>query len=215
YRRADAFTVTLTVIDNSGLANGSATATKVVTVEGAQALAIRGPDVTCPGSKFDLTAEANDVASPGRLGYRWLLAGGESGRGVRVSSQLERPGRYDVTVFAFDELAERAVRGHASKSIRVNSAPVAIAGPAQLVCPGAQVTFDGSRSYDSDGHLVETRWDFGDGQTSDKLRATHVYEKPGTYRARLTVRDNSQSACDMASDAADVVVNAPPVAIAG
>jgi PKD repeat protein len=213
YRSPGQYTVKLTVTDNSQLENGSASTAKVVTVEGGEALAIGGPDVTCPGSKFDLTVEAGGPTSKGRFDYRWLLAGGESQKGERVSSQFERPGRYDVTVFALDE-AER-VHGQASKSITVNGRPVAVAGPAQLVCPGAHVVFDGSRSSDSDGQLVEATWDFGDGQTSDKLRTVHVYQKSGTYRARLTVRDNSRSACDTASDVADVVVNAPPVAVAG
>ena len=212
YRAPGAFVVALTVTDNSGLENATTTITKIVNVEGGQALAITAPDVTCPGSKFDLAVEAG-LTGRVRFDYRWLLAGGESQKGERTTAQFDRPGRYDATVLALDEAA--MVRGLASKSITVNNRPVANAGPAQLVCPGAQVVLDGSRSYDSDGQLIEATWDFGDGQTSDKLRSVHAYEKPGTYRARLTVRDNSRSACDTASDAVDIVVNAPPIAITG
>jgi hypothetical protein len=164
YRAPGAFVVALTVTDNSGLENATTTITKIVNVEGGQALAITAPDVTCPGSKFDLAVEAG-LTGRVRFDYRWLLAGGESQKGERTTAQFDRPGRYDATVLALDEAA--MVRGLASKSITVNNRPVANAGPAQLVCPGAQVVLHGSRSYDSDGQLIEATWDFGDGQTSD------------------------------------------------
>jgi hypothetical protein len=34
-------------------------------------------------------------------------------------------------------------------------------------------------------------WNFGDGDTSDKQRPTHIFDKAGTYNVTLTVTDNS------------------------
>jgi len=57
------------------------------------------------------------------------------------------------------------------------------------------IIFDISESYDPDGEIVSFTFNFGDG--SDLLEGTditqpieHTYETPGSYFARLTVKDN-------------------------
>jgi len=57
------------------------------------------------------------------------------------------------------------------------------------------ITFDISASSDPDGEIVSFTFDFGDG--SEPLEGTditepieHTYETPGSYFARLTVKDN-------------------------
>ena len=58
--------------------------------------------------------------------------------------------------------------------------------------PGDVLTFDGSKSYDPDGQVVEWRWDFGDGFTerTSTPTTTHAYKAPGVYNASLVVVDN-------------------------
>ncbi|MCK4599425.1 PKD domain-containing protein [Candidatus Bipolaricaulota bacterium] len=57
------------------------------------------------------------------------------------------------------------------------------------------ITFDISASFDPDGEVVSFTFDFGDG--ADLLEGTditepieHTYEIPGSYFAKLTVKDN-------------------------
>src|SRR5439155_20323972 len=38
------------------------------------------------------------------------------------------------------------------------------------------------------GAIDEFLWDFGDGQSGSGEKTAHVYERPGTYTARLTLR---------------------------
>jgi len=38
------------------------------------------------------------------------------------------------------------------------------------------------------GWITEYKWDFGDGQTSNEMAATHQYTVPGTYTVKLTVK---------------------------
>lgn len=50
------------------------------------------------------------------------------------------------------------------------------------------VFFEG---WKSTGDIVDYEWDFGDGSVKRKgFNAAHVYERPGTYMARLTVTDS-------------------------
>ncbi len=41
-----------------------------------------------------------------------------------------------------------------------------------------------------DGQIVSWRWDFGDGTTSTEQNPKKKYTQPGTFRVKLTVRDN-------------------------
>jgi PKD repeat protein len=73
-------------------------------------------------------------------------------------------------------------------------------------------TFDAHYSHDSDGSILEYRWDFGD--PVDRgiergTRRTHTYRHAGTYLATLTVVDD-QGAIH-SQQVAIVVTNAPPV----
>lgn len=53
---------------------------------------------------------------------------------------------------------------------------------------GEEVQFT-DRSTD-DGQIVSWRWDFGDGTTSTEQNPRKKYTQPGTFRVKLTVRDN-------------------------
>ena len=59
--------------------------------------------------------------------------------------------------------------------------------------PGQVVSFDASRSFDSDGFIVSYKWEWGDGETVTKPTGTedHDYVGAGTYFVTLTVTDNS------------------------
>jgi len=63
-------------------------------------------------------------------------------------------------------------------------------GPSSGEAP-LQVSFDGSRSTDSDGRIVSYLWDFGDGTSSGSSRISHTYTTTGNYTAALTVTDNA------------------------
>ena len=44
----------------------------------------------------------------------------------------------------------------------------------------AQMTYGAFR-------VVSYEWDFGDGETSNERNPVHVYDKPGTYKVKLTI----------------------------
>lgn len=86
--------------------------------------------------------------------------------------------------------------------------PVMSALPSVGVAP-LSVSFDGSRSTDTDGTVTSWAWSFGDGAFGMGPLITHVYSTPGTYTASLTVTDNSGAS---STATGSIVVNALPVA---
>ncbi len=92
-----------------------------------------------------------------------------------------------------------------------NSPPVADASLSdQTGFINQPVTFDGSRSSDSDGTITTYNWQFGDGIPGSGITLTHTYVNPGTYAVTLTVTDN-QGATDTGQHTVTISVpNTPP-----
>ncbi len=55
---------------------------------------------------------------------------------------------------------------------------------------GAEVTFDGSLSTDSDGVIVKYEWNYGDGDWDVGKVCHHAFDNPGSYTVTLTVTDD-------------------------
>ena len=73
-----------------------------------------------------------------------------------------------------------------------NQPPVAVAsvtpdhGSAPLI-----VQFSSADSYDPDGTINTTTWEFGDGSSSSEANPSHTYSSVNTFQAVLTVTDNN------------------------
>jgi len=52
------------------------------------------------------------------------------------------------------------------------------------------IIFDGSKSYDPDGFIMNYTWEFGDGTKAYGMFTTHKFNKTGVYIISLTVKDN-------------------------
>jgi PKD repeat protein len=60
--------------------------------------------------------------------------------------------------------------------------------------PGGVVSFNASRSFDSDGYIVSYKWEWGDSDppiTRSNALEDHDYVGAGTYNVTLTVTDNA------------------------
>ncbi|MCG3127763.1 MAG: hypothetical protein CHACPFDD_02635 [Phycisphaerae bacterium] len=106
-----------------------------------------------------------------------------------------------------------------------NAPPIPSAGPDLSGTVGQKVYLNGSFSRDFDGRVVSAWWNFGDGNWTGwqrELTVPHIYAAPGTYVARVWVKDNCGA--QSISDAAVITVqpysdpcinNQRPVAHAG
>jgi serine protease len=97
-------------------------------------------------------------------------------------------------------------------------APFAAAGPDQVVLPGTAVTLDGTASQDFDGTIASYAWTQTAGTPvtlAGAGTATASFNAPaasGTLSFQLVVTDNESKT---GTDTIDVIVNRPPVAVAG
>ena len=73
-----------------------------------------------------------------------------------------------------------------------NKKPIAntSAGEPYQCFVNSEITFDGSKSYDSDGNIASWSWDFGDGTKGSGEIITHIYLSTGTFQVILTVTDD-------------------------
>ena len=209
------YTVALTITDDSGVENGSATDTLLVEVN-----APPQPDIVIPDRPVSVSEAAQldgsgSVDADGAiLSYLWDFGDGAMGEGETVSYAWTAPGTYTVALTVTDDSGTGSAVQRTERAIVVDAAPVAEAGPDQFTTV-SDVQFDGTASADADGRVASYEWDFGDGTTGTGPRPSHAYARPGVYEVALVVRDASGAPLNTDRDTMRVIVNAAPIADAG
>lgn len=147
--------------------------------------------------------------------YTWDFNDGTTASGQIVNHGFSEPGRYLVTLRVTDNSGQLCNSGVDEVQVFVNAPPVAEAGENIVATVGEPVSFDGTKSYDTDGEIGSYHWDFDDGNTANGSIQTHSYSEAGTFTVSLTVTDNEGLANSQDSDQISVFVVDPPVARAG
>ncbi len=150
------------------------------------------------------------AASPSLLQWEWDFGDGNKGKGETVAHEFEKPGKYYVSLTVTGDSKEECNKASRKKLIVINAPPVADAGKDQIAGVNQVIIFDGSNSKDSDGVIASYLWDFGDGQSGKGVEVRHQYQEPGSYKAKLTVTDNTDLPNNTSADNLTVTVNAPP-----
>lgn len=86
-------------------------------------------------------------------------------------------------------------------SILNNVAPVPVITAPEKAYFGDSITFDASKSYDTDGTIESYAWIFDDNETAEEVTVTHIYELQNDFRTEypiiysvvLSVVDNNGS----------------------
>ncbi|MGI3782898.1 MAG: PKD domain-containing protein, partial [Janthinobacterium lividum] len=131
-------------------------------------------------------AVSGAAADPTIAGYSWNFGDGDAATDVKTTHAYRAAGTFDVT------LAVTNSDGAVSTSTQTvdavgNAVPVA---SFTSKAKGKKLSFDATRSADSDGRIKKYKWDFGDGSTSTKSKTSHTYKGTGSYLVKLAVTDD-------------------------
>ena len=147
-----------------------------------------GPDEYCiTSTKTDVSLQ---YAAGGAIGVAWAEQG-QFSNGTWVKRQNATVVN-NGTSLQFSFPTTNGVYGQVRFKLKSQTALAAgftmapISGTAPL-----SVAFNGSSSAAGTGSIASYAWDFGDSQTATGSTVTHVYQAPGTYTVRLTVKDVS------------------------
>ncbi|PIR55147.1 hypothetical protein COU74_01960 [Candidatus Peregrinibacteria bacterium CG10_big_fil_rev_8_21_14_0_10_36_19] len=197
------FTATLRVTNSNG---ETATAEKEIIVkesEGPVAVIsiLDEPEALTVGQNY--TFKSDDSVSPnGKItSYDWSM-GDNSGvkRSKTISHSYNKPGTYEITLKIVDEEGKE---GEVKKVIKVGSVkgtPKAVIKTSPTIEKNAvtlngeapfKVSFDATGSTDSDGNIVDYKWDFDSDGKDDAFgpKTTHTFSASGIYTTTLTVVD--------------------------
>lgn len=164
----------LLVIGGLFLAGCGATAPMVQSVS--------GPDTLETGESGTFEASINqDADEP--LTYTWNFGDGSTGSGLLANHMYNSTGQYDVEFEASNE------GGSDADTISVMVVPppqpasiTSVNANPNPVDEGESVRFTSNVQGDSP---LSYTWNFGDGQSASGSSATHTYDEPGQYTARL------------------------------
>lgn len=147
--------------------------------------------------------------------YRWDFGDEATATSRYVTHAYAIPGEYRVLLTVRDDGGAQATD---DASVTVNAPPVAVAGPDFTVGRDELAEFDGTESYDPDGEIVASSWDFGGGGVVDGPTAAQFFTDRGATVVTLTVTDDRGGSSndtvavvvDGAAPRGTVVDNAPP-----
>ena len=209
------YVATLTVTDDSGVANATTSDTVAIAVNAPPVPVAAGPDrPIAVGEIAHLDARGSTDPDGAILSWSWDFGDGATGEGPEAQYAWAAPGVYPVTLTVTDDSGTGSATSTTSLDVIVSAAPIADAGSDQSVAV-SEVAFDGGGSHDPDGRITTYEWSFGDGATASGRTVRHAYARPGTYEVALVVRDDSGAPLNTARDTAVVRVNAAPIADAG
>jgi PKD repeat protein len=195
YRSAGTYQVRLTATDPQGLSSQAAQAITVGAGTPPTADFVFSPQSPAVSQTVFFNASGSKAATGRTItSYAWDFGNGRAAEGVTASRAFNTPGTFNVTLTVTDDAGQINSKTTAITVGGSGSTPVANL----IVSPGTGNTstnffFDASASSGAAGSaIVEYRFTFGDGLADVVGTApttTHRYLTPGSYTARITIRD--------------------------
>jgi PKD repeat protein len=215
YTEKKDYTVKLLVTDNSGVIGNASYVVFPVQVNRSPKAQFTFKKNAAPDEKitFDGTNSSDEDGIVEK--YSWDFGDASTGEGKIVQHAFDKPGRYQIELTVRDNSPSPCNWGKIAYEIWVNASPIAKAGEDRWAAAGEPISFDGGKSFDPDGKIVNYFWDFGDGSQGNGVKPTHTYKTSGRYTVTLKVEDDAGVANSYATDNLTVKVNFPPVAKAG
>lgn len=203
----------LTVTDASGVVSAKQSDTVRIRVNHPPIADAGGPHLVAVDEVIAFDAAPSTDPDGEIASARWDMADGAAVETGRADHAFSQPGVYQVLLTVADN--DGAV-GTDVAVVTVNAPPEARILPVKRIAPGQTVDLNGAASFDPDGEIRRSTWDFGDGTPETQgLMTRHVFDAPGRYAVTLTVEDDSGALNGTDQAARTVAVNHPPAAEAG
>lgn len=207
YSAAGTYSVTLSVVDNSGGSDSVSHDVQIVHVNSAP-VAIFTESLTNLSAAFDATGSSDADGSIAT--YAWNFGDGTSGSGATALHSYAVAGSYTVGLTVTDNEGASTTLTHVIAVTAANIAPTAsfTSSPS-----GLSVAFDAAASSDADGTISSYDWDFGDGTAHGTgVAPTHTYAAAGSYTIALIVTDNRGGSNSATATVSVVKPNVAPTA---
>ncbi|MCP4406149.1 MAG: PKD domain-containing protein [bacterium] len=214
FETAGSHAVTLVVSDRSGFVANSSKLIQIIRINTPPTAAIDAPDKGVPQTPLTFDASGSWDADGTILKYLWNFGDGTRGSGKTLTHSYSRSGKYQITLIVEDDSQSLCSQARKTSWARINTPPVPHLSLKPIGAVGEAIELDASASVDSDGEMTQYRWDFGDNTTAEGEKVSHQWEKPGRYTVRLSVTDDAGLTNSSAEEEAEIVINAPPVALA-
>jgi PKD repeat protein len=211
YDKAGTYPITLTVLDDSGLACNAGQARKNIQLIAAP-VAKAGKDIeTCSNAPTAFDGSASTGGERPIISYKWTFGDGSSDGLAKTNHIYKEPGLYTATLTVkTPELSRCDNRAEDRRKVRVLAAPLAEfkAGDG---CVGERLTFDAAEAAAANGASARYSWDFGDNGRGNGVVARHSYDRAGHYTVRLKADKPENSVCSSSESSRKIKINQPPV----
>jgi PKD repeat protein len=131
------------------------------------------------------------------LSYIWNFGNGGTSTLANPTNVYNTSGQFNAYLTVSDG-TNSAVSGNLTINVLAagsNYPPVAVATPSATAGRSPlTVNFSSAGSYDPEGAHLTYSWTFGDGSTSTSTNPAYTYSTSGSYAAKLTVSDGTNSA---------------------
>jgi PKD repeat protein len=126
------------------------------------------------------------------MSYGWDFGDGVTGAGAIVTHTYSTSGNFAARLTVTDNDGNIDTDSEAILVGKPSDPPVAdfVFTPSTGIYP-CTIVFDGGRSHDPDGKIVQYNWSFGDGSRGSGRAIQYTYTRWGTFSVSLTVRDDS------------------------
>ncbi len=215
FKEPGSYLVTLQVRDNSGHVCDTAKTTISVRANDAPVANAGNDRRISPMEELSFDGSDSFDRDGKIIAYRWDFGDGNTAESAQTQHRYQKPGRYSVKLTIEDDAGVENSITSDTATVIVNARPRAVIGENLRVAIDQKIAFDGGRSSDADGRIIAYDWDFGDGNTVAGARVDHAFSRPGRYVVHLAVTDDSKTSTNSDRTRISVIVNAPPVAVAG
>ncbi len=215
YDRPGRYHVTLIADDGLGVSNSLQQTTQLVQVNSPPSAIAGRNRLVCPTEPVLLDGSGSYDLDGELAAASWTVGEPEAPDrahrydGLTATHAFQEPGRYTVELVVNDDSGASCSAASDSAMIRVNSPPLADAGPDREAFLGGAhdaILFDASGSSDPDSDPLSFIWDLGDGNRKAGARVYHTYARPGRYVVTLLADDGTGTACGAVAD--EIIVEA-------